>query len=83
MEKIKEQINNIVKYEGSDLESLKNEYQELGLRINEGLSKMKTATVFTEAEVKEVGEYARQLLVARFEDARQAIVNSLRDSFEF
>jgi hypothetical protein len=83
MENIKKQIDGIVTYESSDLESLKNEYRELGVRINEGIAKMKTAEVFTDAEIKEVGEYAKQLLVAKFEEARQAIVDSLRESFEF
>lgn len=83
MENIKKQIDGIVTYESSDLESLKKEYQELSLRINEGLSKMKAAAVFTESEIKEVGEYAKQLLVAKFEEAKQAIVDSIRESFEF
>ena len=83
MENIKKQINGIVKYESSDLESLKKEYQELSLRINEGLSRMKAATVFTEAEIKEAGEYAKQLLVTKFDNAKQNIVNSIRESFEF
>ena len=83
MERIKEQINSLLTYTSSDLEGLKEEYQELGMRINEGLSKMKAAAVFTDAEIKETGEYARQLLLDKFEIARQAIVNSVRDSFEF
>ena len=83
MERIIEQINGILTYTSSDLEGLKEEYQELGMRINEGLSKMKAAAVFTDAEIREAGEYARQLLLDKFEIARQAIVDSVRDSFEF
>lgn len=83
MEKIKEQINGILTYTSSDLETLKEEYQELGVRINEGLSKMKAAAVFTDAEIRETGEYARQLLIDKFEIAKRTIVDSVRNSFEF
>lgn len=83
MENIKKQINGIVKYESSDLESLKKEYQELSLRINDGLAKMKAAAVFTEAEITKIGEYAKQLLITKFDNAKQTIVDSIRESFEF
>ena len=83
MENIKKQINGIVKYESSDLESLKKEYQELSLRINEGLARMKATTVFTDSEINEASEYAKQLLVTKYDNAKQIIVNSIRESFEF
>lgn len=83
MEKIKEQINGILTYTSSDLEGLKEEYQELGMRINEGLAKMKASAVFTDSEIREAGEFARQLLIDKFEIAKRAIVDSVRESFEF
>lgn len=83
MERIKEQINGILTYTSSDLEGLKEEYQELGMRINEGLAKMKASAVFTDAEIREAGEYARQLLIDKFEIAKRTIVDSVRNSFEF
>jgi 3-deoxy-D-arabino-heptulosonate 7-phosphate (DAHP) synthase class II len=83
MERIKEQINGILTYTSSDLEGLKEEYQELGVRINEGLSKMKASAVFTDSEIRETGEYARQLLIDKFEIAKRAIIDSVRESFEF
>jgi predicted nucleic acid-binding Zn-ribbon protein len=83
MEHIKTQISDLIKYKSTNLEDLKKEYQELRRRVDEGATKMKEASVFTESEIKEVHDYARQLVAFRFEDARRATVKLIRDSFEF
>lgn len=83
MENIKKQIDMLIKYECDNFDDLKSIYSNLSLRINEGLTKMKETLVFTEDEIAEINDYAKKLLVERFEYERVRIREKIRKSFKF
>lgn len=83
MENIKKQIDMLVKYDCDNFEDLKKSYSKLGLRINEGLNRMKETLAFSEDEIAEMTEYAKKLSIERYEIAKDRITEELRKSFEF
>ena len=83
MEKIKTQINDIVTYNCDDFDSLTTRYDILGNRIDEGVMKMKEAGVFTDAEIQEISTFAHNLRRDRYTEAKKALIESMRDTFEF
>lgn len=83
MENIKKQIDILVKYDCGNFEDLKQSYSKLSYRINEGLAKMKETRAFSDSEITEINDYAKKLLVERFENAKDRIMEELRKSFEF
>lgn len=83
MEKIKEQVSAIVAFNKTTLEELGIQYGEIANRLSEGISKMKTLQVFSNAEVKEVDDYGKSILDSRYQEQKLAIVEALRENFEF
>lgn len=83
MNKIKDQVNSIVTFTATTFEALSEERSAIQDRITEGIEKMKESLVFSEAEIKEVAQYAANTLNTRYSSAKADITNSLRDSFEF
>ena len=83
MEKIRNQINDIITYNCDDFNSLTARYDALGNRIDEGIMKMKEAGVFTDAEIQEISTFAHNLRRDRYIEAKKALIESMRDAFEF
>mgnify|MGYP006992214553 CR=1 FL=1 len=61
MEKIKNQINDIIIYNCDDFNSLTARYDALGSRIEEGIAKMKEIGVYTDSEIQEISTFANIL----------------------
>lgn len=83
MNKIKDQIDTLIVFNATDLNSLQEEKSTLIDRLSEGVDKMKETKVFTEAEIKEISQYGVQVLNARFTLAKQDITNTIRTNFTF
>lgn len=84
---IKEQVSAIVVYKSTTFEALEKEFEEIKARIEEGIDKMKQAnnytTVFDESEIKDVNDYARELLCDRYRACKADIKGTTRVNFVF
>lgn len=83
MNAIKDQVDSIVKFTATTFDALAEERSKIQDRIIEGVEKMKEAKVFSEAEVKEISQYAVNVLNARYSSTKADITNDLRNTFEF
>lgn len=83
MDKIKATINDIVTYKCDTFESIKVQYETMGNRINEGLVKMKESGVFSDSEIQEISTFAYALRKDRYLEAKNALTEKMRESFEF
>jgi hypothetical protein len=83
MNAIKDQVDSIVKFTATTFDALAEERSKIQDRIVEGVEKMKEAKVFSEAEVKEISQYAVNVLNARYSSAKADITNDIRNTFEF
>jgi hypothetical protein len=83
MNRIKDQVDSIIKFTATTFEALSEERSTIQDRIIEGVEKMKESSVFSEAEIKEVSQYAVNTLNTRYSSAKADITNNIRDSFEF
>ena len=83
MDKIKATINEIVTYNWGNFESIKTQYEKIGDRLSEGIAKMKESGVFSEAEIQEITTLAYSLRKDRYLEAKNAITEKMRESFEF
>ena len=84
---IKEQVSAIVNYKSETFDALEIEFNEIKSRIEEGIDKMHQAnertTVFTEQEIKEVDDYAREILCERYRGTKNDIIGTTRANFQF
>ena len=83
MKKIQDQIANIITYDCKDFDSLTVQYENLGNRISEGIAKMQEAKIFTDAEIQEISTFATTLRRDRYTEAKKALIESMRNAFEF
>lgn len=83
MEKIKNQVAEIVVFTGKSFEDIDQEYNEIGRRIDEGIERMKEAKVFSSSEIEEVRKYAINMINNRYDAAYSDIRGSIRSNFEF
>lgn len=83
MKKIQDQIANIITYDCKDFDSLTVQYENLGNRISEGIAKMQEAKIFTDAEIQEISTFATTLRRDRYIEAKKALIESMRNAFEF
>ena len=83
MDTIKEQVSSLVKFTATTFDALLEERGTIQDRIIEGIEKMKESKVFSEAEVKEISQFALNTLNTRYSSARADITNNIRTSFEF
>ena len=87
IDSIKEQVSAIVVYKATTFEALEFEFNEIKARIEEGVDKMKEqnriTTVFTDEEITEVNDYARELLCDRYRSAKTDIKGTMRRNFVF
>ena len=87
MDSIKEQVSAIVVYKATTFEALEVEFDEIKARVEEGIDKMKAqngfTTVFTDEEITEVNDYARELLCDRYRSCKTDIVGTTRRNFVF
>ena len=83
MNRIKDQVDSIIKFTATTFEALAEERSTIQDRIVEGVEKMKESSVFSEAEIKEVSQYAVNTLNTRYSSAKADITNNIRESFEF
>lgn len=83
MNAIKDQVDSIVKFTATTFDALTEERGRIQDRIVDGLERMKESKVFSEAEIKEVSQFALNTLNTRYSSARADITNNIRTSFEF
>ena len=83
MQAITKQVEALVEYKGDTFEALNAEYNALRERIEEGLDKMKMASVFTDSEINHVKNFAFDLIGARYRSAKETLTQNLRESFKF
>lgn len=83
MNAIKDQVSSLVNFTAKTFEALTEERNKIQDRLIEGIEKMKDSKVFSEAEVKEVSQYALNVLNARYNSAKEDLTQELRNSFEF
>lgn len=83
MDKIKSQINAIVVFKATTLDTLTTEYDQLRHRICQGIKAMKDSKVFTNTEIEKINTYGINLLAEKYREAREVICNNIRESFKF
>ena len=83
MNKIKEQIDALVVFSATDLDSLQKEKTTITERCIEGIEKMKEAKVFTDKEISEINQYWSSVVGTRYNSAKQDIANNIRTNFTF
>lgn len=83
MDKIKEQVSNLVVFNATELDDLNNEYSKIAERIEEGISKMNNSHLYSEKEVKEIQSLATGTLNVRYKAAKNDIVSKKRAEFKF
>ena len=83
MNKIKDQIDALVVFSATDLDSLLEEKTNIADRCIEGIEKMKESKVFTDAEISEINQYWPSVVNTRYNSAKQDIVNKIRTDFVF
>lgn len=83
MNKIKDQVDALVKFTATTIDALTDERSTIQDRLIEGIEKMKEAHIFTDEEIKEISKYTMHVLNNRFNNAKAAIINELRATFTF
>jgi hypothetical protein len=83
MEKIKQQIENLITFKAESLEDLYNEQEVLKDRLNQGLENMKESGLFSTKEISEIKEFANQLFCDKYNGHKLSIVNKAREEFVF
>ena len=83
MQTITKQVESLVQYKGDTFDAINQEYDSLKDRIEEGVQKMKEAGVFTDSEIKQVRDFAMNLLGARYREMKDTITKNMRESFQF
>lgn len=83
MNKIKDQVDSLVKFTATTIDALTDERSTIQDRLIEGIEKMKEAHIFTDEEIKEISKYTMHVLNNRFNNAKAAIINELRATFTF
>lgn len=83
MNKIKDQVEALINFTATTIDSLTEERSTIQDRLIEGIEKMKEAHIFTDEEIKEISKYTMHVLNNRFNNAKAAIINELRATFTF
>ena len=83
MNKIKDQIDALVVFNATDFDSLQEEKARITDRCIEGIEKMKETKVFTDKEISEINQYWPSVVNARYNAAKNDIVNTIREEFKF
>lgn len=83
MEKIKQQIDQIISFKADSLEKLAEEYDSMHERIQQGIEKMQNSKIFTNDEIKEINTYAKTMLNQKHASARADLTKTLKENFVF
>ena len=83
MQAITSQVESLVQYKGETFDAINQEYDSLKDRIEEGIQKMKESNVFTDSEIKQVRDFAMNLLGVRYREMKDTITKNMRESFQF
>ena len=83
MQAITSQVESLVQYKGETFDAINQEYDSIKDRIEEGVQKMKESNVFTDSEIKQVRDFAINLLGVRYRETKDTITKNMRESFQF
>ena len=59
MDAVKKQIDGLIKYDCTNFDDLKRNFSRLSYRIYEGLTQVKETHVFSDSEISEINDYAK------------------------
>lgn len=83
MERIKNQIDQLVVYKSSDIISIIRERNDLVKRASQGVEKMDKSSVYSKEEIQTICNYIGGLIDRRYKERREAIIARERENFIF